>query len=267
MGLVFGEIGDIPVQAGLSPAYPYLGLTPPPPNYLLEHADKPKLEDLTLDRWRRRFGVTHSIQLGDKVVPGRSLAFSTPDPVLDRLIGQADPRWPEGRTWCVLTCPDAFPAARATTHPRVTDEAGQPGWEELFVALSNSDSVSEPWYIRGDEPPAPTEGWARSARVVSYNGRTAVVDHDGVCDLVVRRTYYDGWTYRIDGGPPRPVSRADGGLQAARLEGTGTSRVTFAYEPTGLRTCQGASFMRSPRSSRWPTAAIGGRRRTLTSSP
>ena len=265
VGLVFGKIGDIPVQTGLSPAYPYLGLTPPPPNYLLEHADKPKFEDLALDRWRRRFGVTHAIQLGDKLVPGRGLSFSMRDRVLDRLLGEAQEAPPAGRIWSVLSCPDSFPEARATMHAHVTAEAGQPGWEELFVALSKSDSASEPWYIRGDEPPEPAWAWARSARVISYEGRTAVVEHDGVCDLVVRRTYYDGWTYRVDGGTARPASRVDGGLQAARLDGAGTSRVTFSYEPTGLRTWGWVSAIAA--AVALATAALAVRRGALTFSP
>ena len=35
-GLVAGQLEDLPVRSGLTPAYPYLGIPPPPPNYLLE---------------------------------------------------------------------------------------------------------------------------------------------------------------------------------------------------------------------------------------
>jgi hypothetical protein len=41
--------------------------------------------------------------------------------------------------------------------------------------------------------------------------------------------------YRLNGGPEQSVFKVDGGLQGALLVGSGTSRVTFHYRPTGLR--------------------------------
>jgi hypothetical protein len=263
VGLVFGELADMPVQAGISPAYPYLGITAPSPTYLLEHADKPPLENPQLDRWRRRFGVTHRIQLGEKVAPGRELAFSVRDPILDRLRDEIPGAPPEGRIWSVLSCPGAFPALRAVTRTHVTAEGGSLGWEELFVELSKADCQSEAWYVQGEEPREPAGPWGRAARVTAYDGRTAVVDHDGACDLIVRRPHYAGWTYRVDGGPARPVSRVDSGLQAARIDGSGTSRVTFMYEPTGLRRSGLVSAIAAILAA--ATAALAVRRRTLTS--
>jgi hypothetical protein len=73
------------------------------------------------------------------------------------------------------------------------------------------------------------------AAVRKWDGRTAIVDHDGTCYLIVRRTYYPGWFYRLDDGPEQPVLKVNGGLQGAALTGTGTSRVTFQYRPKGLR--------------------------------
>jgi hypothetical protein len=74
--------------------------------------------------------------------------------------------------------------------------------------------------------------------VTSWDGRTAVVRHDGPSRLVINRTYYPGWTYRIDDGPETPVNRAsqrERGVQAVDVPGAGTHRVTFAYRPTNLR--------------------------------
>jgi hypothetical protein len=235
IGLVISGLGDMAVRAGIAPAFPYLGMTPPPPAYLLEHADKPKPDDIRLDRWRRRLGVTHSIQTGTRVVAGRDLLISEHDLVLDRLLNQFDSSAPEGRLWSVLTCPGTFPAARLATRAFVTDHGGEDGWKELYIRLNNADCEQESTYILGNEPEPPSVPWARSARVISYDGRTAVVEHDGACDLIVRRAHYAGWTYQVNGGPARPAARVDGGLQGARLSGSGTSRVTFRYEPTGLR--------------------------------
>jgi uncharacterized membrane protein YfhO len=51
----------------------------------------------------------------------------------------------------------------------------------------------------------------------------------------MRRTFYPGWSARVDGGPERPVLRVNGGLQGVRLNGAGTHRVVVQYRPTGLR--------------------------------
>ncbi len=68
-----------------------------------------------------------------------------------------------------------------------------------------------------------------------WDEQTWVVEHDGTCYLVVRRTYYPGWFYRINGGPERPVLKVNGGFQWEPLTGSGTSRVTFGYRPPGQR--------------------------------
>ena len=72
---------------------------------------------------------------------------------------------------------------------------------------------------------------AQTAKVRSWNDRTAVVDHDGTCYLILRRTFYDGWFYQVNGGAERAVLKVNGGLQGVPLTGTGPSRVTFDYRP------------------------------------
>jgi hypothetical protein len=131
------------------------------------------------------------------------------------------------------------------------------GWPPLYATLTDRDAADEAWFIHGEAcPPGhPTPRWddppfflgtprtidlgpgvpARSARLKSWDGRVGTVDHDGTCYLIVRRTYYPGWFATVDDGPPRPVLKANGGLQAVALTGQGTSRVAFAYHPTGLR--------------------------------
>ncbi len=70
--------------------------------------------------------------------------------------------------------------------------------------------------------------------MISWDGRTVVVEHDGSCDLVINRTYYPGWMASVDGGSERAVARAELGIQAVHLDGKGTSRVTLAYRPAYL---------------------------------
>ena len=69
----------------------------------------------------------------------------------------------------------------------------------------------------------------------SWDGHTAVVEHDGSCVLILRRTFYPGWFYRVDGGPlEQPVLKVDGGLTGCSLAGSGTSRVTLSYRAARL---------------------------------
>jgi hypothetical protein len=59
VGLVAGRVPNLPVWAGLAPAYPIMGITPPPPHYLIESANiTPPGRNTDLERrWQRRFGV------------------------------------------------------------------------------------------------------------------------------------------------------------------------------------------------------------------
>ena len=62
VGLVAGRLQDLPVSTGKATAFPYMGITPPPPNYMLEAASLPPPEnDVVEKRWLRRLGVTHGI--------------------------------------------------------------------------------------------------------------------------------------------------------------------------------------------------------------
>jgi hypothetical protein len=229
VGLIAGRLEDIPVRAGLAPAFPYLGIVPPPPNYLLEAAKAPeKVDDPTTRRWLRRFGVTHGVWEGHVKPSGAEVIYEGPDPALDRLVPRLHDAPPHA-TWRVLRHAEADPPAHVALRVREASD-----WTELYPNLSRRDDPSEVWYLAADRPADGPGPRARSAKLVAWDGRRAVVEHDGDCDLVVRRTYYPGWEASIDGAPARPVTKADGGLQAVRLEGSGNSRVEFRYRPTDL---------------------------------
>ncbi len=86
-GLVAGRLLNIPVRAGLTPAFPSMGITPPPPNYLLEAATRPPGEASETDlHWLRRFGVTHGIWSPEDDIGKTVVLDVIPDPVLDRLM-------------------------------------------------------------------------------------------------------------------------------------------------------------------------------------
>ena len=231
VGLVAGRLFNLPLDAGQTTAFPYLGIVPPPPNYLLEQATLPPGENDGTDRlWQRRFGVTHGVWGSKDSVLGTEVLAELDDPALDQALASVPYSQQSGLgPWKLVRNRDAFPPAWVA---RNVNEAKN--WGAIFVALSRSEERDDVWFLPEDlPPPLPGEG-ARMASVLGWDGRSAIVEHDGWCILIMRRTFYPGWVYRVDGGPEQPVLKANGGLQAAVVAGSGTSRVTLRYRPTGL---------------------------------
>jgi len=229
IGRIAGPLDDLPIRAGLTPAYPYLGMGLPPPHWLLTSAKVPRWSVGPLAaRWRRRLGVTHGVW--DQADPAREAEslFVGSDRALDRLV-HTDPGTLMHRTWHIERYAGAYPpvhvALRAFT---AHDERA------LLERLSVSDSPDEVWFLPEDRPLDSPSLRARSARVLRWDGVSGEIEHDGPCDLVITRTYYPGWTARIGNGSNVPVLRADGGVQAVRLEGSGVTRVSLHYRPQGM---------------------------------
>jgi hypothetical protein len=234
VGLVAGRLLNLPVDVGQTPAYPTLGITPPPPNYLLEVAMTRSLQEFTAfdRRWQRRFGVTHGIWAADDDVRGTEVLAEVADPVLDRILRSVPSLHGRG-PWKLVRNPNVFPPAWTVGRLRELSS-----WGELYYLLSRDDARDEAVFLRDDRPPRlpdlskDTAGPAASVK--SWDGRTAVVEREGPCILILRRTFYPGWLYRVDGGAERPVFKVNGGLQGVPLAGSGTSRVAVRYRPTGL---------------------------------
>jgi hypothetical protein len=239
VGLVAGRLQNLPVAAGKITAYPYLGITPPPPNYLLEHTGTmPAENDAVETRWFRRFGVTHGIWGSADKTFGTNVIERVDDPVLDRLMGTLPPRLRGGLgPWVIVEVPGAFPPAWIA---REAHEA--PNWPALFATLSRSDAAEQAWFEAGDAPPSFPKGRTGSGRVKSWDGKTAIVEHEGPCVLIVRRTYFPGWTYALDDAAPQPVLKVNSGIQGVALEGGGTRRIVFQYCPTGLKVSAAVSL-------------------------
>jgi len=230
-GLVAGRLLNLPVDAGQTTAYPNLGITPPPPNYLLEPSISPPGKNTESERrWQRRFGATHGVWgAGDDVRETEVLAEIV-DPALDEVMSAVPNLRAGGRgPWKLVRNRDAFPSAWVAR--RVQEAAN---WGRLYSTLSLADSPDDAWFLSEDHPPELPAPSASSAAVKSWDGRTAVVEHDGSCILILRRTYYPGWICRVDDGLEEPVLKVDGGLQGVLLVGSGTSRVAIHYRPNGL---------------------------------
>ena len=122
--------------------------------------------------------------------------------------------------------PRAFPPAWVARRVREAT-----GWGQLYSELSVEDAPDDAWFLAEDGAPRLPGPPAVKARVRSWDGRTAVVEHDGSCVLILRRTFYPGWVYRIDGGPAQPILKVEGGLHGIPLAGSGTHRVAVSYRP------------------------------------
>jgi hypothetical protein len=232
VGLVGGDVENLPVRAGLATASPYIGFAHPDPIKVvvsmqerLFRAGMPiapgSLEAPLYKRWLRRCRVTHIVDyrrtaagLGEELGRWR-------DPALDRIVYHAAGE-PASRSWSIVRVDDPFPEARVAPRARKS-----PDRNTLVKHLSESDDRDIAWFLAEDRVPTRTD--ARSARLASWDGTTATVEHDGPCDLVVGRTFDPGWLARVDDGPERPVLRADAGFLAVRIEGAGVHRVSLRY--------------------------------------
>jgi hypothetical protein len=237
VGRVTGGVRNLPVRLGLATADPYFGITPPPPNYLLESLVHPEMAtDWDYPPWVRRFGITHGVIDDTKQIVPATVLYRGKDATLDAAL-RIRPTDPVGRIWRLERYEGAFPEARAAIHAHVAKD-----WYKIFSRLTNSLDLEDVWFLREDLPPDPPGPRAGAARVLQWDGRSGEVEHDGTCDLVLLRTYYPGWSARIDGGPEVPVARADGGFQAVRLAGSGVTKVSVRYRPTHLALAAGLSL-------------------------
>ncbi|MHB1557247.1 MAG: hypothetical protein ACYC61_07190 [Isosphaeraceae bacterium] len=232
VGPVGGQLANLPVRAGLATASPYTGFAHPDPNRIIVLMQERlfqaaifrspgSFEAGMLTRWLRRCRVTHLVADGLKASSLGTELGQWRDPALDRIVYHAANEREE-RLWSIVRLADPFPEARVTPRARTA-----PDRAALVEYLARSDDLETAWFLTGDGVPARPD--STRARLTSWNGFVATVEHDGPCDLVLARTYDPGWLARIDDGPERPVLRADVGFLAVRLEGSGTHRVRLFY--------------------------------------
>jgi hypothetical protein len=228
VGLIAGDLQDLPARVGMAAAYPNLGIIAPPPNYLLEMSRSPT-GDPAINRRSRRFGVTHGVFEGN--VPSRvcEILYVGPDPALDAMLpSKPETKFP--RVWRVERYLDVFPEVRCARKVRLQED-----WSRMYPAISTSDDPDVVEFLERDLPPDPPGPRATSARTLRWDGRGGEFEHDGTFDLVIRRTYVPGWVASINDGPSVPVVPVEGGLQSIRVPGAGKSRIRLSYEPIWLK--------------------------------
>jgi hypothetical protein len=226
------------VRFGLKTGHPYLGFAHAPFNrLLLRMQDQPlrgeadteakgrKPTTAQIKRWLRRWRVAFVVGSHPVIQTlGKDLGHWH-DPTLDRLTAR-EPYEPEVRDWSIVELDPPFPEARVARRASVAAGMGN-----LISLFTREDELDTAWFLSEDETPVRPE--ARSARLASWDGATASVEHDGPCDLIVARSFDPGWTARINGGPEVRVLRVDGGYQAVRLTGSGSDNVALRYRPPG----------------------------------
>jgi len=238
--LIGGETGNLPILLGFKTAHPYLGFAHAPFNRLLlrmqdlplrgeadEDARARRLTGEQLKRWLRRWRVSHLIGSHPVI---RSLGKELGrwhDPMLDHLAAREffDP---EVRDWSIVLLADPFPEARVAPRAHTAASLG-----DLHGRLTREDDLGVAWFLPEDRVPGRPD--SRSARLVSWDGANATVEHDGACDLVIARSFDPGWTARVNGTTMERVNRVDGGYLGVRLSGSGTERVELRYSPPGWR--------------------------------
>ncbi len=121
LGMIGGEIGDLPLWISAGTADPYLGFTHPDINGILVSLQKRLLgaepagagapaEQNVLRRWLRRCRVTHLVGHG---IAQRTLGHELgrwQDPALDRIIYRR-PDEPAARLWSIIRLDEPFPEA------------------------------------------------------------------------------------------------------------------------------------------------------------
>lgn len=227
VGRIAGFLENVPIFAGFTPARPYLVQNLPQPQSWLSAANfAAATADPAAARLLRRYGVTHGVWSVPVQTKDVRVLYQGPDSALDQLITPG-PREPFRRTWTLVRYPEAFPRVRPAIRVRRST-----GDREIFESFQWNDSIDEARLgPEADEPPAVL---ARSARVVAYDGTSAIVDTDGACLLVFDRLYDEGWQARIDRRETARVERVDGGIMGVWIKKSGSTNVTLRYRPAGL---------------------------------
>jgi hypothetical protein len=235
-GLIVGETaGNALFAAGFTPATPYLGIPLPPPNDLLIAISGPviSIENPAMLRWPRRYGVSYGVHReGTPSFPGAHTLMVTEDPVFEQFRLDRSDKKPKAVRWILERYPAPFPPARVLTKRSVA--ANRFAVNRAMNESATEDEGQVAWYSADDPPADAAEPRATFARLCHWDGTEAIIEHDGPCDLVVRRGFYPGWQARLGGGLWEPVQTVSGGLQGVPVPGRGISHVVFRYRPTYL---------------------------------
>lgn len=231
VGRIGGVLENLPTRAGLATAAPYVGFELPEPSKTLKLiATNPAAwNDPIALRWLARCGVTHLVNVVDDSTSGSrpstrtTLVFRGRDPELSRASNRRD-----STIWEVFRLNES-PGPDVAIANRYR---GAPSRRELLnQAILGAADASVAWLPPSDIP-RDNHAEPSAGRVRDWDGRAGTLEHSGPCLLTLNRTAYPGWRAAIDGCSAPPILEVDGGIQAIRLDGSGSRRVTVMYRPT-----------------------------------
>ena len=222
-GLVAGELQDVPVRVGLTTAYPNIGDLRPAAQLSARGIDPADERTRVLRPGSTVRGDARDLRGAEPSSSGARSSTSALTPPSMHPARQGGHRGAEDLA--SRGVPSTSPPARSRTGP-ASCPVGPGSTGEISKPLDPDEVV----FLESDAPPAPPVR-RRAARLIRWDGRSGEVEHDGTCDLILRRTYAPGWQARIDDGPEFAVIPADGGLQSIRLPGAGLTRVSVRYRP------------------------------------
>jgi hypothetical protein len=233
VGVISGVLQNLPLEIGRATGDPYIGFAHPYPNKILAFIESALLMsnvkskrgplDESALRWMRRTRVSHMVAYREMSREFGEELDRLADPALDRIVYH-QPQEAATRQWSIFRVPDPYPEARLPARARTMSDR-----LELLKQLTAADNLDTAFFLAEDGVPARPD--VRSARLVSWDGVTATVEHSGPCDLVLARTFDSGWTARIDDGPEEAVLQVDAGFQAVRIGGSGMHVVKLSYLP------------------------------------
>jgi len=229
VGRVAGRLDNLPVRIGANALYPYLGVRLRPLDNLVRPANaRGWSADPLVSLLLRRFGTTHGVWDLPVESPRAEVLYRGPDLTLDEL-AYRPPGSKAHATWSLVRHPDPFPSARVARFAfSVVDRF------ELIKQLVGDDSLDHVWYLRADLAHDFPAAHATAAQLLEWDDDHAQVVHDGPCDLVITRAFYPGWTARARDGQELLLYRADGGIQAVHIPGSGTTHIALRFRPSSL---------------------------------
>lgn len=254
VGLVAGEVDNLPVLAGLATAEPYVGFRLVGNNAALSRLAAIKWKFPRGQRYQwdwERLGISHVVTpasdpawLATNAATGNlepavrqwKIVWHGKDDALSRLARSNS----ASNAWVLLR--NERPVA-----PMVgvkTQRAWLPNENEArnFAFFHFHD---QPQYV-AFPPPIPEvrheQPWT-TARLLEWDGKRGKLIHNGSCGLVLRRACYPGWMYRVNEDQWHTALSGDGGFQTLWIDVAGrkavesreeiTSQIEIRYSPTG----------------------------------
>jgi hypothetical protein len=265
VGVVGGEIDNLPLWAGIATANAYTGFRPFGPNESLARLAQSSVFPPYLRAQLRRVAISHllvrrgealahtysnrRLSLGSESIAGWEVVWIGTDHTLSRVTRVPESSnnnlttWatsggdgferPLGTNedWVLLRIPGFEPGPIVANRAIMVSSETEATHVARNLAGANSPAIVGPsWH---QEAATLNQSPATQASVRSWTRTSAVVEHDGACILIMPQANFRGWQSRVTSGPWLPLMSVNGGFQAVFLQGAALSRIELRYAPSG----------------------------------